>query len=187
VSDNRHRQRWTPADTHDGLPQARRAEALAARAATWLRDEEASGSTRATHLTTIDAGPRLPCSACLPACLPRLSAPRPHAAHMPRLSHMPRCVAEFSRIRSRRRLRRRGPPSAPRSALGGPRGARRAIPQDARSGRLYRSACQDGRAVFLTADCPDRGRRVNGAPAGRRKRSAAPTIDPPSSLKGWQL
>ena len=63
----------------------------------------------------------------------------------------------------------------------------RAIPQDARSGRLYRSACQDGRAVFLTADCPDRGRRVNGAPAGRRKRSAAPTIDPPSSLKGWQL
>ncbi len=33
--------------------------------------------------------------------------------------------------RSRRRLRRRGPPSPPRSALGGPRGARRAMPQAA--------------------------------------------------------
>jgi len=36
----------------------------------WLRDEEASDSTRAMHLTTIRAGLRLPCSACLPACLP---------------------------------------------------------------------------------------------------------------------
>jgi len=32
----------------DGLPQATRAAALAARAATWLRDEEAAGSNPAT-------------------------------------------------------------------------------------------------------------------------------------------
>ena len=44
VSDNRHRQQWTPADTYgrDGPPQAARAATLAARAATWLRDEQAA-------------------------------------------------------------------------------------------------------------------------------------------------
>ena len=41
-STNRHRQRWTPADT----PRAKRAAALAAQAATWLRDEEPNASER---------------------------------------------------------------------------------------------------------------------------------------------
>ena len=39
LSDNRHRQRWTPADTHGRS---------AAGHATWLRDEEAAGSNPAT-------------------------------------------------------------------------------------------------------------------------------------------
>lgn len=32
--------------------------------------------------------------------------------------------------------------------------------------------------VFLALDCPARGHRVQGGPAGRRTRSATPTLDP---------
>ncbi len=37
------------------------------------------------------------------------------------------------------------------------------------------------RYVFLALDCPDRGHRVQGGPAGRRMRSAPPTLDPAST------
>jgi len=33
-------------------------------------------------------------------------------------------------------------------------------------------------SVFLGFNCPDRGHRVQGGPAGRRTRSATPTLDP---------
>lgn len=49
LSDNRHRQRWTPADTHGRS---------AAGHATWLRDEEAAGSNPAT--STSSEGMQLP-------------------------------------------------------------------------------------------------------------------------------
>jgi hypothetical protein len=34
-------------------------------------------------------------------------------------------------------------------------------------------------------DCPARGPRVNGGPAGRRTRSATPTIDPATTPKDF--
>ncbi len=33
-------------------------------------------------------------------------------------------------------------------------------------------------SVFLGFECPDRGHRVQGGPAGRRTRSATPTLAP---------
>ena len=55
LSDNRHRQRRTPVDGMDGLPQATRAAALAPRAATWLRDERPV--VRFVRLVTALSGP----------------------------------------------------------------------------------------------------------------------------------
>jgi len=63
VSDNRHGQRWTPRTPTDGLSQARRAAALAARVATWLRDEEALGG-RAVAAVSSGARRRLRRSRC---------------------------------------------------------------------------------------------------------------------------
>jgi hypothetical protein len=55
LSDNHHRRRWTPADTHGRSPQAMRAAVLAVRAGTWLRDEETIGSARAARHSAIPA------------------------------------------------------------------------------------------------------------------------------------
>jgi hypothetical protein len=73
-----------------------------------------------------------------------------------------------------------GPASAPGSALARParrtpghtRAAPRSRPLARRARRVQRAA------AYLAPDCPARGCRVNGGPSGRRKRSAAPTIDP---------
>jgi len=42
-----------------------------------------------------------------------------------------------------------------------------------------------GTAVFLAPHCPARGHRVQGGPAGRRMRSAAPTPDPVTTHLGF--
>jgi hypothetical protein len=92
-----------------------------------------------------------------------------------------RQAASSSAGSSRRRLRRRVRRS-PRQAL--PWEARPARPR--RPGpiaALANSPAPAGRgyAVFLGFDCPDRGHRVQGGPAGRRMRSATPTLDPAST------
>ena len=78
LSDNRHRQRWTPAGAHGRSAPGGHATALAVRVGTWLRDEEASVSARAArHSVT-------PC---------RVRHVRHHVHHV-------RFAAELSRIRS---------------------------------------------------------------------------------------
>jgi hypothetical protein len=90
---------------------------------------------------------------------------------------LPNCAIFRSRRRLRRRVRR---------------SPRRALPWEARPARprrpgpiaaLTNSPAPAGRgyAVFLGFDCPDRGHRVQGGPAGRRMRSAPPTLDPAST------
>jgi len=81
------------------------------------------------------------------------------------------------RFSSRRRLRRRVR-----------RSPRRALPWEARPARPRRPEPiaaltnshqrQAGTTVFLALDCPARGHHVQGGPAGRRTRSATPTLDP---------
>jgi hypothetical protein len=63
---------------------------------------------------------------------------------------------------------------APGSALRPARRAR-AVPIAALTNSHQRQA---GTTVFLALDCPARGHHVQGGPAGRRTRSATPTLDP---------
>src|SRR5438876_466074 len=100
----------------DDLPQATRATALAARAATWLRDEEARGPAHAASHSTLRAwSPPVQPSACrpLPSALP--------SAALPNLAVLDQGGACGTA----------GPVSAPGSALAGPPGARRATPSAA--------------------------------------------------------
>jgi hypothetical protein len=55
----------------------------------------------------------------------------------------------------------------------------RALPQHAtgKSGSCVTQTRLEA-AIFLGFDCPARGLRVEGGPAGRRTRSATPTLDP---------
>ena len=79
----------------------------------------------------------------------------------------------YSRRRLRRRVRR-----SPRRALPGearPARPRRPEPIAALTNSHQRQA---GTTVFLALDCPARGHHVQGGPAGRRTRSATPTLDP---------
>src|SRR5262249_36307343 len=78
-----------------------------------------------------------------------------------------------------------GPASASASGLGRPRpshaGPDLAENADQMAHRTRRPVqCT---TVFLVPDCPARGHRVKGGPAGRRMRSAAPTIDPVTTHK----
>jgi hypothetical protein len=87
---------------------------------------------------------------------------------------------------SRRRLRRRWPgasaaaqPWKARAAHAGPhRWARRS------SWLLRHPAPVAAQPSSSPPNCPARGHRVNGGPAGRRMRSATPTIDPETTPKG---
>jgi hypothetical protein len=102
LSDNRHWQRWTPTDTHGQYAPG------------WACNGAGSPPR---YLASGRRGQR--------------SGSRSSSQRNPRLSayaaHMPRCVAEFSRIRSRRlRCAPPRPGAAPGSASGGPPGARRA-------------------------------------------------------------
>jgi hypothetical protein len=64
---------------------------------------------------------------------------------------------------------------APGSALAGrPARPRRPEPVAALTNSHQRQA---GTTVFLALDCPARGHHVQGGPAGRRTRSATPTLD----------
>ena len=65
---------------------------------------------------------------------------------------------------------------APGSALGGPPGA--PAPSEPIAALTNSHQQQAGATVFLALDCPARGHHVQGGPAGRRTRSATPTLDP---------
>jgi hypothetical protein len=54
VSDNRHGRQRTLADTHGRPVPGKRAATLVVRVCTWLRDEEAAGSNRATRTTKLE-------------------------------------------------------------------------------------------------------------------------------------
>ena|SRR5689334_19279653 len=64
-------------------------------------------------------------------------------------------------------------PAAPRPALPAPSHSQAAVT------RLVMGGSR--RYVFLALDCPDRGHRVQGGPAGRHMRSAPPILDPAST------
>jgi hypothetical protein len=68
----------------------------------------------------------------------------------------------------------------PQAGLAGQAAGARRPHRSATADRVGLPGARPGavRAVFSPHHCPARGHRVNGGPAGRRLRSATPTIDP---------